>query len=68
MKLRPATLGDLELLCHWDEQPHVLAADPNDDWEWETELDRSPDWREQLMAEIEERSIGFVQIIRSIVN
>ena len=33
--LRPATPGDLELLRHWDEQPHVLASDPNDDWGWE---------------------------------
>lgn len=30
--LRPATADDAPLLRHWDEQPHVLAADPNDDW------------------------------------
>jgi aminoglycoside 6'-N-acetyltransferase len=63
MNLRPATLADLDLLRYWDEQPHVLAADPNDDWGWEVELDRSPSWREQLIAEIEDKAIGFIQII-----
>jgi aminoglycoside 6'-N-acetyltransferase len=41
----------------------VIAADPNDDWAWETELRRSPDWREQLIAEVGGRPIGFVEII-----
>jgi aminoglycoside 6'-N-acetyltransferase len=61
--LRPATPADLEQLLHWDTQPHVLAADPNDDWAWETELGRTPDWREQLIAVLDDRPIGFVQII-----
>ncbi len=61
--LRPATLNDLALLRHWDEQAHVIEADPNDDWGWEIELGRNPDWREQLIAEKEGRPIGFVQII-----
>ena len=61
--LRPATIADLPLLRHWDEQPHVVASDPNDDWEWETELARSPDWREQLIAEVDARPVGFLQII-----
>ena len=63
MKLRPATLADLPLLRRWDEQPHVIASDPNDDWNWEIELGRSPDWREQLIAEVDGRAIGFMQII-----
>lgn len=63
MNLRPATLADLELLQYWDEQPHVIASDPNDDWDWEVELERTPDWREQLIAEINRRPIGFIQII-----
>lgn len=63
MNLRPATLADLDLLRHWDEQPHVVASDPNDDWHWDVELDRDLDWREQLIAEIENHPIGFVQII-----
>ncbi len=61
--LRPATLADLPLLRYWDEQPHVVASDPNDDWQWETELARNPDWREQLIAEIDGRPLGFIQII-----
>ena len=63
VRLRPAGPADLALLRRWDDQPHVLASDPNDDWEWETELGRSPDWREQLVAEVDGRPIGFVQII-----
>ncbi|MEX0792879.1 MAG: GNAT family N-acetyltransferase [Pirellulaceae bacterium] len=63
MQLRPATIDDLDLLRHWDEQPHVIASDPNDDWNWEMELQRSPEWREQLIAESEGRPIGFLQII-----
>lgn len=61
--LRLATIADLNLLQHWDEQPHVIASDPNDDWHWEVELDRAPDWREQLIAELDGRAIGFIQII-----
>lgn len=63
LSLRPATIADVALLRHWDGQPHVIASDPNDDWAWEVELTRSPDWREQLIAELDGRPIGFVQII-----
>ncbi len=63
INLRPATIADLPLLRRWDEQPHVVASDPNDDWGWETQLLRTPDWREQLIAELDGRAIGFVQII-----
>lgn len=61
--LRPATPDDLALLRHWDEQPHVIAADPNDDWAWESELGLDPDWQEQLIAERDGEPLGFVQII-----
>jgi aminoglycoside 6'-N-acetyltransferase len=61
--LRPATIADLDLLRDWDDQPHIIASAPNDDWDWEVELQRDLDWREQLIAEIEKRPIGFVQII-----
>ncbi|MEA5504768.1 GNAT family N-acetyltransferase [Halotia wernerae UHCC 0503] len=63
INLRIATFADLDLLRHWDEQPHVINSDPNDDWGWEVELERVPGWREQLIAEIDGRSIGFIQII-----
>lgn len=33
LHLRPATIADLALLKHWDEQPHLVESDPNDDWE-----------------------------------
>lgn len=61
--LRTATQSDLELLNRWDQQPHVIASDPNDDWDWQVELSRKLDWREQLVAELDGRPIGFVQII-----
>ncbi len=63
MDLRPAKRDDVELLRSWDEQPHVIASDPDDDWAWEVELNRTPDWREQLIAEVDGRPVGFVQII-----
>ncbi len=61
--LRPATIDDLELLKHWDQQVHVVESDPNSDWDWEAELLRNPAWRDQLIAEIDQQAIGFVQII-----
>ncbi len=63
MNLRPATLADLKLLQYWDEQPHVIASDPKDKWDWEVELQQNFDWIEQLIAEIDNRPIGFIQII-----
>lgn len=61
--LRPATLADLALLRRWDTEPHIIASDPNDDWQWETELHKNPPWREQLIAEVAGVPIGFVEII-----
>ena len=61
--LRPATPDDLALLRYWDQQPHVIASDPNDDWAWESELGRDLDWREQLIAELDGRAIGYLEII-----
>lgn len=61
--LRAARLDDLHLLQHWDEQQHNMDADPNGDWEWAEELSRQPCWREQLIAELDGRPLGFIQII-----
>jgi aminoglycoside 6'-N-acetyltransferase len=61
--LRPATIADLPILLHWDEQPHVIASDLDGNFDWETELLHAPQWREQLMAELDGRPLGFVQII-----
>ncbi|GCC49893.1 GNAT family N-acetyltransferase [Chryseotalea sanaruensis] len=63
IKLRPASIADITLLNHWDKQQHNIDSDPNDDWNWEHELMHKPAWREQLMAELDGRPIGFVQII-----
>ena len=64
IKFREANFDDLALLRHWDDQPHVKAAigEDDDDWEWEEELKRSPEWREFLIAELDSRPIGFMQI------
>lgn len=61
--LRIALSSDASLLRHWDDQPHVLQSDPNDEWNWEVELARTPDWREFLIAELDGRPIGFMQLI-----
>ena len=63
MNIRPATLADVELLRHWDAQPHIVVAKGEEDWGWEKELSKSPDWRELLIAEHDGRPIGFIQII-----
>jgi aminoglycoside 6'-N-acetyltransferase len=63
LQLRPATLADLPFLRLWDEQPHVMDSDPDDEWDWEAELQHEPDWRLQLVAELDGRPIGMVQII-----
>ena len=61
--LRPATPDDQMLLEYWDTQQHVIDSDPKDDWNWAEELDHNPPWREQLMACLYGRPIGFIQII-----
>jgi aminoglycoside 6'-N-acetyltransferase len=63
IQLRPASIADLALLQHWDEQPHTIASDPDDDWDWEEELLKTPIWREQLIAELDGGPIGCIQII-----
>lgn len=63
LSFRPATVDDVSLLRYWDEQPHVKASDPNDDWQWESELLKDMPWREQLIAMLGDRPIGFVEII-----
>lgn len=63
MILRPATSADVTLLRYWDQQPHVIAAKGKEDWDWEKELTKTPDWRKQLIAEVDSRPIGYVEII-----
>ncbi|MBD81420.1 MAG: GNAT family N-acetyltransferase [Crocinitomicaceae bacterium] len=63
IKLRPASISDLELLQYWDTKQHVIDCDPDEDWNWEIELNENPKWREQLIAELNGKPIGFLQII-----
>lgn len=63
IEFRAANNQDIDLLIYWDQQEHVIASDPNDDWDWEYELNRSPDWREQLIALWNGTPIGVLQII-----
>ena len=64
LRLRPAGPGDLELLRRWDEKPHVIAAGVDgEEWNWADELGRTPEWREQLIAELDGRPVGYLQII-----
>ncbi|WP_424927786.1 GNAT family N-acetyltransferase [Amaricoccus tamworthensis] len=62
MRLRDATPADIPMLRHWDEQPHVMASGI-EDWDWEEMLGNNPDWRDLLIAEVEGRPVGFLQII-----
>lgn len=58
--LRPATLDDAPLLEAWDDDPTVAASDPNDDWDWPQTL--AAEGLENLVAELDGRPIGFIQI------
>jgi aminoglycoside 6'-N-acetyltransferase len=63
LNFRPATPADVPLLRRWDEQPHVVASDPDSDWMWEETLANPRDWREQWIAEVEGCPIGYLQIL-----
>ena len=60
---RNATPADIPLLQYWDTKQHVIDCDPDGDWNWEIELNYDPKWREQLVAEIDGKPLGFIQII-----
>jgi aminoglycoside 6'-N-acetyltransferase len=64
VRLRPATTLDQALLERWDEAPHVAAnAGEDGGFDWAAELPLDPDWRAFLIAELDGRPIGFIQII-----
>ena len=63
INLRPATTADIPLLRYWDGLPHILAAKGDEDWEWETELAQTHDWRESFMIERNGQPVGFLDII-----
>ena len=52
------------MIEYWDTKPHVLAATGNDDEDdWGTELSLDADWLEVLVAEVDGRPVGLLQII-----
>lgn len=59
--LRLATIKDIALLKHWEKQPHVTASGV-EDWDWEEELNGIDEAREPMIAELDGRPIGFVDI------
>lgn len=63
LRLREATLADVPLLERWDEDPAVRPSDVEDWWEWEEELRDPGPWVELLIAELDARPIGFVQLL-----
>jgi aminoglycoside 6'-N-acetyltransferase len=64
VQLRRAQPGDIPLLEHWDAQPHVIAASGDDDAaDWADELARQDDVQEVLIAEVDGRPVGVLQII-----
>ncbi len=63
INLRNAILEDIPILQHWDKQQHVIDCDPEDDWDWSEMLVEEKEWQKMLVAELNGRAIGFVQII-----
>jgi aminoglycoside 6'-N-acetyltransferase len=64
VRLRPASPADAGLLRYWDTKPHVAAAtgaDPAADWD--AELALGGGWLEHLIAEVDGRPVGIVQIL-----
>jgi aminoglycoside 6'-N-acetyltransferase len=59
--LRLATHTDNPLLDAWDAEPVIAASDPIDDGDWAQTL--AEVGLENLMAELDRRPIGFIQII-----
>lgn len=64
VNLRPAGLADVPTLRYWDAKAHVIAATGTDgDIDWAMEISRRPAWGEWLIAELNGRPIGALQII-----
>lgn len=63
LRYRDATVSDAPILRQWDKYDHIIASDPDGEWDWETEIGKIVDWREQWMFLLEDEPLGFVQII-----
>ncbi len=62
ISFRDADIKDLPLLEKWDKEEHLQLADPSKE-NWKYELDRTAPWREQWLALLGKKAIGFIQII-----
>ncbi len=64
MILRAARPADGPTLERWMQKPHVIAATGGDfdDVDWGVEFARTVDWREQLIAEVDGRPTGYIEI------
>lgn len=63
LNYRLAEASDQPILEAWDALPHVAANIPDDAWDWAEGLRQRPHWREQWIAELYGRPIGFMQVI-----
>ncbi|MFZ2029133.1 MAG: GNAT family N-acetyltransferase [Vitreimonas sp.] len=66
MRLRHAVPADAALLHAWDQKQHVIDASGEPEanaWDWAYEIPRVLPWRELLIAEVDGRPIGFIQLI-----
>ena len=70
LRLRRATLNDVALLEQWDTDPDVIAATTDDDAterafggvDWREELGHDSEVSYHLIAEVDERPVGAMQI------
>ena len=60
--LREATKADLALLKRWDSYEHT-PPDPEEGWNWEEELGAPSPGRRQIIAELDGRPLGFIQLL-----
>jgi aminoglycoside 6'-N-acetyltransferase len=63
INFRIATLDDIEVLEHWDKQQHVIDCAPNEESAWFEEIQRTDEWQDIWIAQLDSRPIGVVQII-----
>lgn len=66
IRLRSATVDDIPILKKWDEEVKVWASGGREDsFDWDNEIPRQVKWRELLIAELDGRPIGFIQVINA---
>lgn len=62
--LRKAVPGDQELLEYWDTKAHVIEAGGAwEEFDWGEALAREVSWGEFLLAELDGRPVGMMQVI-----